>query len=73
MRQRAAGMQQGEGADEEVMLDSAEQHAVVAELAAASMRHSRTWRAAFGTLGAVLGLAFLWFAARQVGCQPLVC
>ncbi len=73
MRQRAGGVQQGEGVEEEVVLDSAEQHAVVAELAAAAMRHSRTWRAVFGTLGAALGLAFLWFAARQVWCRPLVC
>lgn len=51
---------------EEVILDTAQQRAFVEELAATAVRHARTWRCAFGSLSGAVGLAFTWFAARQV-------
>lgn len=69
MRQRPATRHADSNEGEDVMLDSAEQRALLADLAATAARHARTWRSTFGALGLVLGLAFLWFAARQV-CGP---
>lgn len=47
-------------------MDTAQQRAVIAELDATAVSHARTWRCAFGLLSGAVGLAFTWFAARQV-------
>lgn len=48
------------------MLDTQEQRLLVEELSATATQHARTWHCAFGALSGLVGLAFIWFTARQI-------
>lgn len=65
MRQRSSAPSTVTASETEEMLDTQEQRSLVEELSATATQHARTWHCAFGALSGLVGLAFIWFTARQ--------